>query len=278
MTHLSENCNRLKIEKVTITEKVNGGFPFIKDIALLILPSTLSNSKEYFSELIRVVTEHMGDNSTLITIGETIELVQAHANLSSLLNYHLWIAIQRSRPVRNPEMKALPENHFGALVHTKYSGSLQHTKTRTKYTYCPACEKTTKDYGGKKHTYNSYGTLISDIWRDISADLDDNLDCVIERFADLFGIEGYRELLVFDYRNVLKPKSISEPLTSQYSEISYLSQPIQTFEESKLILGDSIEELRKLPDNSIDFAFAYSEPHCQDHKSTKLRWKNRSSD
>lgn len=258
MTHLSEDSRRLEINHIAVTRKVviQKELANFNDVCLLVLPlkpqNQRSNSVEVVNCLVDNIAGNLGPEATLITIGETVDLVHAHTRLSQSMQYQLWNSIKRIMPKIFEDNSALPEYHFGALVHTKYSGSLNHTKTRIEYTYCPACGKTTKDYGGKKHTYNSYGTLISDVWRDISADLEGNLNNIIERFADLFGIESYSQLLVLDCRRLKQTVIIEE-------QAKYTIQPSFSQEEanqSRLILGDTSKELRKLSDNSIDFAFA----------------------
>ena len=262
MTHLSEESNRLAIRHISIADRQdnNGQFPEVAGVAIVLLPTLKhgkrSSSPDLIKGILDNITERLGENSTLITIGETPDLVHAHTHLSTFVNYQLWVAIKRATPRMFDDKTALTEQHFGALVHTRYSGTLNHTKTRIKYSYCPACEKTTKDYGGKKHTYNSYGTLISDIWRDISVDFDGNLDVVIERFADLFGLSEYNELIVFDYRKVTSPLSVAEKISTYPTQASFIESSQPNLEKSKLIFGDALEELRKLSDNSVDFAFA----------------------
>ncbi|RMG26831.1 MAG: site-specific DNA-methyltransferase [Methanobacteriota archaeon] len=261
MTHLSENSIPLTIEYISVTrqETIQTLLEKFNDVCLLVLPlppqGQRRNSAEVISHLIDKVVNNLGPQSTLITVGETVDLVHVHAKLAQSMQYQLWIAIKRTHPKVFEDKSALPEYHFGALVHTKYKGSLKHTKTRIKYTYCPACEKTTKDYGGKKHTYNSYGTLMSDVWRDISADLEDDLNNIFERFADLFGIEDYSRLLILDCRKLEQDIVIEE--RARYTvQTSFFAPSQKNVDQSRLILGDCLDELRKLPDNSIDFAFA----------------------
>lgn len=262
MTHFSEDCNRLAINHILVMGKEydNGQLPDLNDVAVVILPPVeqgqRNNPVGFIKTLLKDVAGKIGPNATLVTIGETTDLVHVHTQISSFLHYQLWITIKRTNPRAFDDKTALSEQHFGALVHTKYSGTLNHTKTRIKYTYCPSCEKTTKDYGGKKHTYNSYGTLISDIWRDISAELDGNLDIVIERFADLFGIDNYNGLIVLDYRKISVSMSVAEEPSDYFGQTSFLSTSHPEPDQSKLLLGDALEELRKLPENSVDFAFA----------------------
>jgi DNA modification methylase len=262
MTHLSEDSRRLNINYISVMELTTFQRQLLNfnDVCVLILPLTPQGSRkkqvEIVNCLIDEVANNMGPETTLITIGETVDLVHAHARLASSMQYQLWVAIKRTVPKIFEDNSALPEYHFGALVHTKYKGSLNHTKTRIEYTYCPACDKTTKDYGGKKHTYNSYGTLISDVWRDISADLEGDLNHIIERFADLFGIQTYTQLLVLDCRK-FKITAMVEKRTEYALQTSLFNTSSQNETDvSRLILGDTLDELRKLPDNSVDFAFA----------------------
>ena len=261
MTHLSENSRRLKVNHISVTwqETIQKELASFNNVCLLILPlkpqGQRSNPVEIVNCLVDNVINNLESGATLITIGETVDLVHTHARLSPSMQYQLWVSIKRTTPKISGDNSALPEHHFGALVHTKYSGSLNHTKTRIEYTYCPVCEKTTKDYGGKKHTYNSYGTLISDVWRDISADLEGDLSNIIERFADLFGIEAYSQLLVLDCRKFKRTTMIEE--RAMYTvQSSFFTPSQEKADQSRLIWGDSLEELCKLADNSIDFAFA----------------------
>lgn len=150
------------------------------------------------------------------------------------------------------------------MIHTKYKKPLKHVKIRAEYTYCPYCDKTTKDYGGKKHTYHQYGTLISDVWRDIACELDGDLLPVISRFQDLFSLEPYQKIMVLDCRfmrdisvssEIVRESSCQYPLfaVNKSEKISENSLPPNLTD--RLINGDCLERLKELPDNSIDFIF-----------------------
>ncbi len=262
MTHLSEDASPLKVNFVDARIRSYAVEQFVgfDDVCLIVLPSCITeqnNGLLNLDELVQDVENALGQNATLVILGEPIDLVHAHAATTST-NFQLWISIKRRTPKTDLPTR-LPQHHFGALVHTKHDGTLQHTTTRLPYTYCPACNKTTKDYGGKKHTYNSYGTLMSDIWRDVECDLEGDLTPVIERFADLFGLPNYQELRVLDCRTL---RDEAERGTKEAATVAYSVQQslISTSrapsdEESKLLHGDCLEELRRLPDNSVDFAF-----------------------
>lgn len=264
MVHLSENAERLEFKNIHIIDEGSlcTSIQEVDGVHLFVLPSLQSNilglRLKNIGNLIAKAISKIGKNSTVIIIGETMDLVDIHHELDDSLRYQLWITVKRDKPIVSDKNSFLPNEHFGALVYTKYNESLKHTKTRIQYTYCPACDKTTKDYGGKKHTYHHFGTLMSDVWRDISVDLDGDITPLLDRFSDLFGIEEYRMLYLYDLRQVLG--------TRYEVEVSLIdsSQDAENFEfpqnkpiDSNLLLtGDSLEILKSLPDNSVDFAFA----------------------
>lgn len=255
MTHLSEDSHRLKVKEVAIgnLQQLRKFTNDYNQVCLVRLPAQASDAPnfrlEQVEELLVEVTRNLGPESTLIVVGEPVDLVAVHGALTDV-NYQLWISIKRQTPRPVLDASRLPEHHFGALVYTRYEGSLQHTKTRIEYTYCPACDKTTKDYGGKKHTYHHYGTLISDVWRDIPCDLEGDITPAIERFSDLFGLEPYQELMVVDTRPLNLARIAILP------EKSVSTRQINRVAANRLINGDCIKELQKIPDNSVDFAFA----------------------
>ena len=259
MTHYSEDCKPLTISQFEILsqDQISSLVQDFNDVCLLVLPSDNEIPIDRLSETVRKIGDTLGKNATLVTLGESVALINVHKNVS-LLTFQLWISVKRQTIKYSSENNFLPRYHFGALVHTGYKGTLKHTITRIKYSYCPFCNKTTKDYGGKKHTYNSYGTMVSDIWRDIACDLEGDLSEVINRFADLFGLDTYRELRVLDCRKLWLPfEQIAEK-----PDVPYQKQPTLFInsqlndEDSQLLQGDCIENLRSLPENCVDFAFA----------------------
>ena len=256
MSHLSENSRRLEIQEQAIHTLANlqSELRIASDVVLLRLkahPDKTPLSK--LDELAKIVRLSVHQSATLIVVGEVIDLVHLHAALAPNLRYHLWIAMKRATTRVSANASALPEQHFGALVYTSNATSFEHSKTRIEYTYCPACDKTTKDYGGKKHTYHEYGTLISDVWRDIACDLEGDLTPMIERFADLFGVEKYSQLQILDLQTFGADTALP---TAQTNVSDAAVNALLSRLNNALILGDCLEELRKFPDNSVDFAFA----------------------
>lgn len=253
MTHRSENSIPLTIthQPVTHITGLLAALAGFNDVALFRMPFLPEYSRQPLVAAGETIwtdaVSGLGENATLIVVGDVEQLVHFHTSVANAAHYHLWIVIKREPTLEAFGMTRLPQQHFGALVYTRYAGQLKHTKTRIAYTYCPQCNRTTKDYGGKKHTYDSYGTLISDVWRDIAIDPTGDITPVIERFADLFGIAEYEELRVFDLMTLP-----TKPHTIGTAAIDKASGPML---DSQLYNGDSLEHLRALPANSVDFAF-----------------------
>lgn len=255
MTHLSEGSRRLRITEVRPQsfKDLMGSVTGFGDVYLVRLPfppeDRLTSPLQNLAETTSAIASAINTGATLIVLGDVEDLVHVHEAASKHLRYHLWIAIKRKSLRNSLPDNSLPRQHVGALVYSKYDKQLQHAKTRLEYTYCPACDKTTKDYGGKKHTYHPYGTLISDVWRDLTVDPEGDITPLAERFADLFGIENYTEIRVSDLSALLRERSSLTPV--RYASFAYASRP-----ESTVLNGDVLEKLRTIPDNSIDFVFA----------------------
>lgn len=258
MTHLSEGGQRLALRHRAVQSRDDllnqvRGF---SDVCLVRLPGCNSPDAyrqplEEIGALVAQVAASLAPDATLIMLGDVVDLVLVQAAMPTSVRYQHWISIKRTTPQASGH-DALAHQHFGALIHTRYPRTLRHSKTRVAYTYCPVCEKTTKDYGGKKHTYHAYGTLLSDVWRDIPCDLEGDIEPVLTRFADLFGIPPYQELLVLDCRTLhLKraPAMFTCPTSTD-------EQALPAAFTNQVLHGDCLERLADLPDNSIDFAFA----------------------
>lgn len=229
-------------------------------IYLLWLPEGRSDddaqrSSEAFESLASFCSRLRSDSvvSILTTPPDAARLLP---RLQRSLKFQLWIAVKRSPNACETKQGFLPKRHAALLVLSRYSGSLRHTKTRIRYTYCPACGKTTKDYGGKKHVYHEYGTLISDVWRDIECNPQEDISSVADRLADLFGLEPYRTLNILDMRCCLE---LACPVKPSPASLKTKKSDLQNNEipsKSLLINGDCMQVLRALPDSSADFCFA----------------------
>ncbi len=256
MAHFSENSQALEIVHSLATNR-DEFFSVCKglsDVCVIVLPASkdfnqLDQPLQGVGDFVAEASTNLGENATLVVMGEVIDLVQVQAKIPDIFMYQHWIAIKRESVIEGNRRK-LPQQHFGALVYTCYKASLRHTKTRIEYTYCPVCDKTTKDYGGKKHTYHESGTLISDVWRDIACELDGDLSPVIRRFADLFGLEPYKTLTVIDAKQIGLYRQSNSIIHIDFQENRLPQELADT-----VLNGDCLEKLRTIPDNSVDFAF-----------------------
>lgn len=224
MTHISEYDNRLQLTKnsVVTPQSIANSMSGFNDACMIILPSYETHGHRTQSigigQAVKRVADVLGENATLITVGEVPDLVHVHKELHESMQFHHWISIKQlsTRIGDNNGGRSLPHSHFGALVQTKYQGKLRHTITKVQYTYCPTCNKTTKDYGGKKNNYHRDGTLISDVWRDIQYDLNGDLEKLVNRFIDLFSIYLYEEFRVLDCRSMTIKRSRIVSLEKRY--------------------------------------------------------------
>lgn len=257
MAHQSDNAHPLAIRTCEVTSVTDLPCPdhSIPEVWLLVLPfgRTIVDAKTsdgWFKALHRFA-EGLNDNSIVAILTSAQDAAETIPKLGDVQQFQLWVAVKLAEPIIH-DNRQLPEHHAALLVFSKYRTSLRHTKTRIEYTYCPACKKTTKDYGGKKHTYHEYGTLCSDVWRDITYAPSEEPTDIATRLADLFGLEGYRYLTIVNLKNVrsIRPKRI------EAMGVSAARQSKQILLNSQLINGDSLAELRKLPDNSVDFCYA----------------------
>lgn len=261
MAHWSEDSQRLEINAIHVTElgqlsKMNGSS--LPAVYFFCLPEErvdldAARSAGAFQSIANFCSS-LNDESTVCVLTTPPDAASLLPYLQQIMRFQLWVAVKLASNACTSHKGALPKLHASLLILSRYHESLRHNKTRIKYTYCPACGKTTKDYGGKKHLYHEYGTLISDVWRDIECDPGKDIDAVSHRLADLFGLKPYRTLYLLDLRKSLE----LAPLAQINPERPLQPEP-QTEEirlESRLINGDCLETLHAFPNNSIDFCFA----------------------
>lgn len=128
------------------------------------------------------------------------------------------------------------------------------------YTYCPECEKTTKDYGGKKHTFHHFGTTMSDVWKDIVFNVNETIfsdqnTIIVERIALMLS-KRENTIFVCDLSNFYW--SQNEIIEIEYPRVINIFDRTQIEEIdgfNQIINGDSLSVLKSLPSESIDYVF-----------------------
>ncbi len=257
MAHWSEESTPLnivarQIESISQFQAVPGNDPdvYLLQLPFLRTPSDAGTSQAFFQAL-STWCEQLHESSVVCVLTTSPDAALILPYLERVSIFQLWVAV-KTTPDTYPEIPGqLPKRHAALLVLTKYKGVLKHTKTRVQYSYCPACGKTTKDYGGKKHTYHSYGTLLSDVWRDLECNPDEDVALILHRLADLFGVAPHQTLHWMDLRRCEALQPAELPVQKEVGlDSSLTSLP------SQLLNEDCLTALRSLPDNSIDFCFA----------------------
>lgn len=254
MAHQSVDVRRLKIHAIDVPSFSELPAPKsdTPEAWLFVLPAgdSIENHadcdgfEQWFKSLMRFAAK-LNSESVVAIFTTPCTAAETWLRVRSLLQFQLWIAV-KLETASCAGSHQLPEHHAALLVLSRYRSALRHTKTRIAYSYCPACDKTTKDYGGKKHTYHEYGTLLSDVWRDISFSPERGPKDIVCRVADLFGLQPYTDLfvatvhsshLVHDHRDNLQDGR----------ELVFWAQERPC---SKLINGDSLLQLQNLPSES----------------------------
>ncbi|OFX14205.1 MAG: hypothetical protein A2Z18_07960, partial [Armatimonadetes bacterium RBG_16_58_9] len=204
------------------------------------------------------LASRLSDGAELVLYGDMVDLARLHCRMPRRAKYHLCVAV-RSAPYTSAA-GIVPHGHRGLVFYGINVPVLHHSRVRIAYEYCPACGKTTKDYGGRKHLYDSYGTLMSDVWKDFSVAPDDLTPReVVNRVRDMLSCGERQRMAVvklhLDEDHSLRPvvpthvrnARLLEPDTSVESEL---------LSRGKLLRGDVLHVLGRIPANHVDLAFA----------------------
>jgi site-specific DNA-methyltransferase (adenine-specific) len=251
MAHWSEDSQRLGEVKVSLLSKETWEEAKRTPTVSLVWLPVQSVTDEIRQHLIDYCAA-LHTESTVCILTSPVEAAKLLPHLEAFLKFQLWVAVKTV--AITPEEGKLPQRHVALLVLTRYRGTLRHTKTRIGYSYCPACGKTTKDYGGKKHVYHEYGTLMSDVWRDIECDPAEDISLLVDRLRDVFGIPPYQTLTIFDQRSYLRNTANETFVREEALALEWRVNPLP--QNSHLINADCLSALATLPDNSVDFCFA----------------------
>lgn len=257
MAHLSEDARRLAVQWRTLTDSAalpepDAGRP---EVWFIVLPfgRTLADAARSGAWLprLRDFAGRLHPDSILALLTTPEDAAETWPALRKPLYFQLCVSVKLDRP-RDLGPGRLPQQHASLLILSRTRGALRHAKTRIAYSYCPACDRTTKDYGGKKHTYHEYGTLLSDVWRDLAWTPDSTPDALADRLSDLFGLEPFRTLNVV---SLIGDRAL-RPARRRRAQIEVDVAPAEPALVSRLVQGDCLEQLRCLPENSVDFCFA----------------------
>ncbi|WP_223553888.1 DNA-methyltransferase [Lysinibacillus sphaericus] len=257
MKHLAENHELFSINKIEIMTPTD--LPEINSNAVLIfdLSKTTKSSKEIFNTLCSYIID--APQKTIFNFIGKHEIIAELAYLlekGSNVHYQYLITLRKKL---SADTSILPTETLLLLTVSKEE-KIKVNRVLLPYTYCPECEKTTKDYGGKKHTFHQFGTTMSDVWKDIFFDEEESIFTaqnmiIVERIALMFS-KRENEIIVFDLskfawtnNNEIK---ISYPTLINLEGNNEIELKLH---ENEIIQGNSLEVLKTLPSNSIDYVF-----------------------
>jgi DNA modification methylase len=262
MAHVSENSRKLLLTCSTVSElnQLSSLKYRTAKVFFFVLPfGRASYDAEIGHDHLKFLTEfcdQIREDSTVCILTSPPDGASLISVIGDVMKFRHWIVVKTVRNTTEYTKGTLPKSHAALLIFTKYSSGLKHTKTRIRYTYCPACGKTTKDYGGKKHLYHADGTAISDVWRDVEWDPQRGIENIADRLRDFFGLKPYREMRLLDFRECseLQPRHVPQKGRSA----SVITANLRNGRKlpSKLIHGDCIDALKSIPNDSVDFCFA----------------------
>lgn len=262
MKQLVENNYSVDLNKIDIIKKENLDNAILKvkenDVLLFSLPTNIKSNNNRFINLIKQIISALPDNVTLGIMGENEDLAYISYGFEHdlKLKYGTWISLRKK--IINEQLNGeLPNETAGVVFFTK-KNKLKLERVLLPYTYCPACGKTTKDYGGKKHTFHEYGTTMSDVWKDIFISENEPFPAdILNRLQDMFSTSEnmtMHVLSLFTFKDWEKYNDISidlPPLQTDFNE----TNSIISLNQSTLFCGDSLEKLYELPSSSVDYIF-----------------------
>ncbi len=142
-----------------------------------------------------------------------------------------------------------------------------YREARERYTYCPLCGNSSKDYGGKKHHYHSDGTWIRDVWnafvfkRQVMED-----PLFLSAIRNLFCVSRTQRVLVLgskpgeSSRSLVRNGSNRQSTNGQGAHVSGSILNVYENRGQRLINGDSLEILPYLASVGEKYDLIFVDP------------------
>jgi len=207
-------------------------------------------------QIVNELATKIKEGAKLLVLGDPLILPYVHGYLEPLMKYRTWIVVRTTNA--SNDTACLPNNHEDILVYSNENGRMNHSVMRVQYEYCKSCNKTVKDYGGKKHLYHEYGTALSDVWKDFSMIGNEEFPAeIIGRVRDLFSIPPNKQMVVVSLWNYEKMPTTKPAIPDTlFPKVARTDRVIRKpARPDCLINGDCIEELRKIRSGTIDMIF-----------------------
>ncbi len=256
----------------------NSSLDFIVIITAALKPIRAERLKLYLAECVRVLK----NGGLLFVQGCPDYLPELGVYLDQHLSFKYWIAIESAL---QPKERGMLSVHAALLLFNKGNGRFNIKPVRFPHPYCAFCGKPLRDWGGKTHLMHPDGYVISDIWTGLPRE--DNytrisapvLDTILRMLSFDSGKQQKAPLLqeaqtreTYDeIKGLIGPKegigcqqSVAEPavqymlpgFTEAVKGYSEVANRVSDEMFDVVHCGDSLEILKRYPDDSIDLVFA----------------------
>jgi DNA modification methylase len=252
---LSTEKFRTNMTKISTSDLLLIRLPNLDKEEIKINSKNVSRSKLYkicqISRHLSTISEKPKD---IVFLGSLHLLPYIYSVIDKKFQFKELIAIKLVEANRNNSF--LPNEHMGLIIFSYKRDSFN--EVRTPYQYCKCCKRTVKDYGGKTHLLRKDGTRISDVWKDITVNVNDIFpEKVISRIKEL--LAPIKKIIIISLMDEEYHKFVPEEFDDELlNKICPQTPPIQsikgTTRENILINGNVSEVFKKIPDNTVDLA------------------------
>lgn len=232
------------------------GLPRLDTPVKIKSPKDLTSSIVWkWTKAISMISRKLKAGANLLVYCETEVTPYIFSFLPKNVKYQTWIEVL-TNSLHSFNDESLPNEHVGLFLCSAGDSVLKHNKLRIAYEYCPACGLTTKDYGGRKHLYDAYGTLMSDVWKDLRVDRADILpQSVLDRIRDMFTLAPKGKMLAIALRDIsIDLPNLDSSIVFPPLKEAEIDDKEHVFEGIKS--GDCLDLLSQVPSNYVTLAFA----------------------
>jgi len=243
------------IAKISASDLLLIRLPNLDKEEIKISSENASKSKLYKICQISRYLSTISEPKEIVFLGPLHLLPYIYSVIDKKFQFKELVAIKLVEVNRNNSF--LPNEHIGLIIFSSRRGSFN--EVRTPYQYCKCCKRTVKDYGSKTYLLRKDGTRISDVWKDISINVNDVFpEKIISRVKAL--LSPVQKMTVISLMNEeYCHKFILEELDNKLlNKICPQTLPIKSIRGTArgdiLINGNALEVFKKIPDNTVDFA------------------------
>lgn len=154
------------------------------------------------------------------------------------------------------------ESHRLLMVFNFTGEKRPYREIRERYTFCPICHKSSKDYGGKKHHYPSDGTWIRDVWNKFALNNDLAHDHLfLSAIYNLYCTSPDQRILVVEDESLRQNVNpATTPITVDSTSILRMNHQSFCKTNQRLLKGDCMEILPELAGRGERYNLIFVDP------------------